>query len=84
MRTNLKNLKKQLDDLDRANKAAVVQTVSFSFTFLVLNLFFSWGGGDFIFYCLDSKCFTFMTIYYMFTFQWLIYSQMKFEKLVLM
>lgn len=40
MRTNLKNLKKQLDDLDRANKAAVVQTVSFSFAFLVLNLFF--------------------------------------------
>ncbi|KFM80149.1 Alanine--tRNA ligase, cytoplasmic, partial [Stegodyphus mimosarum] len=28
MRTNLKNLKKQLDDLDRANKAAIVQTVT--------------------------------------------------------
>nr|XP_042908383.1 alanine--tRNA ligase, cytoplasmic isoform X1 [Parasteatoda tepidariorum] len=28
MRNNLKNLKKQLDDLDRANKAAVVQTIT--------------------------------------------------------
>ncbi|XP_054722603.1 alanine--tRNA ligase, cytoplasmic-like [Uloborus diversus] len=28
MRTQLKNLKKQLDDLDRANKAAIVNTVS--------------------------------------------------------
>lgn len=28
LRSNLKNLKKQLDDLDRANKAAVVQTIA--------------------------------------------------------
>ncbi|KAF8787098.1 Alanine--tRNA ligase like protein [Argiope bruennichi] len=28
MRNNLKNLKKKLDDLDRANKAAVVQTIT--------------------------------------------------------
>ncbi|XP_035232670.1 LOW QUALITY PROTEIN: alanine--tRNA ligase, cytoplasmic-like [Stegodyphus dumicola] len=28
MRTNLKNLKKQLDDLDRANKAAIVHTIT--------------------------------------------------------
>lgn len=30
MRNNLKNLKKKLDDLDRANKAAIVQTVKCS------------------------------------------------------
>lgn len=41
MRTNLKNLKKQLDDLDRANKAAIVQTVSSFFQFLYACVFLS-------------------------------------------
>lgn len=39
MRTNLKNLKKQLDDLDRANKAAVVNTVNLHY-FLIYYIFF--------------------------------------------